>query len=78
VPTAIIPGSGDIHPTHVGENLHRIMATSKLYDPMWTPEEREELRLKDPVGLATRTEEKAAAVFLPFLEELERSKVSTG
>lgn len=76
VPVAIIPGSDAIHPTEVAENLHRILPHSKLYPPLWSPEEREALRDKDPVAFREQGHERAAAVYLPFLAELEEAKVS--
>jgi pimeloyl-ACP methyl ester carboxylesterase len=76
VPIAIIPGSDDIHPTAVGEELHRILPHSELFPPLWTPEERKSLQEQDPQRFRELGHERTAAIYLPFLAKLESARVS--
>ena len=70
VPMVIIPGDDEVHPRAVGENLHRILPHSELRPPVFSPEEAESLRQRDPDGFVDIGHERRAAIYLPFLEKL--------
>ena len=73
IPSVIIPGIDDIHPTHVGEKLHQILPDSELFPPFFSAEERDTLQKEDPDRYRDTGHERAAAIYLPFLEKLDGS-----
>jgi pimeloyl-ACP methyl ester carboxylesterase len=76
IPTAIIPGNDEVHTKEVGENLHRILPNSELYEPVWTTQERETQVDQDPAKYRDMGYERMASVFLPFLKKAEAARVS--
>ncbi len=76
VPMVIIPGDDEVHPRAVGENLHRILPHSELHPPVWSPEETRSMRDEDPVKVRELAHARRAAVYLPFLERLERTETA--
>lgn len=75
-PTAIIPGNDEVHPREVGENLHRILLNSELYEPIWSTQERDTQIGQDQAKFRDLGYERMASVYLPFLTRLEEAKVS--
>jgi len=71
MPSVIVPGTDDIHPTHVAEKLHQILPNSELFPPLFSREERDTMQKEDPDGYRYAGHERAAAIYLPFLEKLE-------
>ena len=73
IPSVIVPGIDDIHPTHVGEKLHQILPNSELFPPLFSIEERDSLQKEDPDAYRDTGHERAASIYLPFLEKLENT-----
>lgn len=66
VPTVIIAGGDDIHPTAVAQNLHQLLPQSEYHPPLWTPQEREHL-MTDQSLFRQATAEKVGSILLEFL-----------
>ena len=60
VPTVIIAGNDEVHPTPVAENLHRILPDSEYHPTPWTSEEQGPERA-----------EKIGRIFLDFVRKVE-------
>ncbi|MBI2872680.1 MAG: alpha/beta fold hydrolase [Chloroflexi bacterium] len=68
VPTVIIAGGDDVHPTAVAQKLHELLPQSEYHRPLWTPQERERL-LADQSLYREATAEKVGPILLEFLQK---------
>ena len=50
------------------------MPVSMEFPPFFSPEERDAMQKEDPDGYRDAGHERAAAIYLPFLEKLEGSQ----
>ncbi|MBI2886528.1 MAG: alpha/beta hydrolase [Chloroflexi bacterium] len=70
VPTVIVAGGDEIHPTQVAQRLHAFLPQSEYHPPLWTPQEREAMA-GNPVAYAQATAEKLAPILQDFLTRQE-------
>ena len=70
VPTLVIAGGDDVHPTVAAERLHEFVAGSEYHPPQWTKEESDYL-LARPEEYAKATAEKVPPMLLSFLAKHE-------
>ena len=74
-PAVVVPGSDEIHPRAVGEDLHRLLSGSELHPPVFSTQELELLQ-QDRQRFVEQVAERMSAVFLPFLARLELAQAS--
>jgi pimeloyl-ACP methyl ester carboxylesterase len=70
VPTTIIAGADDIHPTMAAQKLHEFVAGSEYHPPQWNKEESDYLLARQE-EYAKATAEKVPPVILSFLAKHE-------
>ncbi len=66
VPTVIIAGGDDVHPTVVAQQLHQLLPQSEYHPPLWTAQERE-LLAQTPERFSAETAERVGPILLDFL-----------
>ena len=73
VPTVMIAGGDDVHPTVVAQKLHQLLPQSEYHPPLWTAQERE-LLAQTPERFSVESAERVGAILLDFLAR-HRSEV---
>ena len=78
VPTMIVAGDDDIHTLTAAQNLHWLLLNSEYHDPVLAREEWNTLYGGPPERLAKIRGERAAPIFLEFLERMESRQPVAG
>ena len=78
VPTVIVAGDDDVHTLTAAEALHRLVADSEFHDPVIQRDEWDRLWGGQPEALAQLRAERAAPIFMKFLERVEAKQPVVG